>query len=128
MFIQENAFESLVCVMATTLSRPQCVKYVKFQRDRQKKKKWILLIYQEVSQVETKCMLNSNNVPGTLKSNNHAFNSILKRTIREAKLKHYEHLFNQFRRDIIMAWKSILEYLCKSVDKRKELQNDYCCF
>ena len=56
-----------------------------------------------------------------LKSNIHVFNSILKRTIREAKLKHYENLFNQFRGDMTMTWKTIPEIICKSNNKRKEL-------
>ena len=49
------------------------------------------------------------------------FNSILKRTIREAKLKHYDDLFNQFRGDMKMTWKTISEIICKSNNKRKEL-------
>ena len=32
-FIQENAFESVVCKMAAILSRPQCVKTFNLQRD-----------------------------------------------------------------------------------------------
>ena len=57
----------------------------------------------------------------TLKNNIHVFNSILKRTIREAKLKHYDNLFNQFRGDMKMTWKIISEIICKSINKRKEL-------
>ena len=47
-------------------------------------------------------------------------NNILKRTIREAKLKHYDNLFNQFRGDMKMTWKTISEIICKSNNKRKE--------
>ena len=56
-----------------------------------------------------------------IKNNIHVFNSILKRTIREAKLKHYDNLFTQFRGDMKMTWKTISEIICKSNNKRKEL-------
>ena len=49
---------------------------------------------------------------------------MLKRTIREAKLKHYGNLFNQFRGDMTMTWKTISEIMCKSNNKRKELEKN----
>ena len=50
----------------------------------------------------------------TLNNNLRVFNSILKGIIREAKIKHYNNLFNQYRGDIKMTWKTISEIICKS--------------
>ena len=57
-----------------------------------------------------------------LQNNLRVFNSILKGIIREAKIKHYNNLFNQYRGDIKMTWKTISEIICKSNHKRKELE------
>ena len=57
-----------------------------------------------------------------LQNNLRVFNSILKGIIREAKIKHYNNLFNQYRGDIQMTWKTISEIICKSNYKRKELE------
>ena len=58
-----------------------------------------------------------------LQNNLRVFNSILQGIIREAKIKHYNNLFNQYRGDIKMTWKTISEIICKSNYKRKELEN-----
>ena len=63
---------------------------------------------------------NSEEYP-VLKNNLRVFNSILKRTINEAKTKYYENLFNQYKSNIKMTWKIISEIICKSNSKRKEL-------
>ena len=77
------------------------VKYVKFHRHRHKKNKWItfgiLLSIKSRDKMYVKfkqCPRNTEE-HHTLKNNIHVFNSILKRTIREAKLKHYDDLFNR---------------------------------
>ena len=58
----------------------------------------------------------------TLNNNLRVFNSISNGIIREAKIKHYNNLFNQYRGDIKMTWKTISEIICKSNYKRKELE------
>ena len=64
---------------------------------------------------------NSQEYP-VLKNNLRVFNSILKRTIKEAKIKYYENRFNQYECDIKMTWKTISEIICKSNSKRKQLE------
>ena len=95
------------------------VKYVKFHRHRHKKNKSIKS--RDKMYVKFKQCPRITEEHHTLKNNIHVFNSILKRTIREAKLKHYDNLFNQFRGDMKMTWKLISEIICKSNNKRKEL-------
>ena len=91
------------------------VKYVKFHRHRHKKNKWITFGILRSIKSRDKMYVKFKQCPRnteehhTLKNNIHVFNSILKRTIREAKLKHYDDLFNQFRGDIKMTWKTISE-------------------
>ena len=57
-----------------------------------------------------------------LKNNLSVFNSILKRTICEAKIKYFGNLFHQYKNDIKMTWKTISQIICKSSSKRKELE------
>ena len=58
----------------------------------------------------------------TLKNNLHVFNCILKKkTIREAKIKHYDKLFTQYKGDIKKTLQTISDIICKSNSKRKTL-------
>ena len=104
------------------------VKYVKFHRHRHKKNRWITFGILRSIKSRDKMYVKFKQCPRnteehhTLKNNIHVFNSNLRRTIREAKLKHYDDLFNQFRGDMKMTWKTILEIICKSNNKRKELK------
>ena len=41
--------------------------------------------------------------------------------IREAKIKHYDKLFTQYKGDIKKTWQTISEIICKSNTKRKTL-------
>ena len=103
------------------------VKYVKFHRHRHKRNRWITFGILRSIKSRDKMYVKFKQCPRnteehhTLKNNIHVFNSILKRTIPEAKLKHYDDLFNQFRGDMKMTWKTISEIICKSNNKRKEL-------
>ena len=106
-------------------------KYVKFQKHRHKKMKWITLgiirsikfrdkIYVRFKQ----CPQNSEEYP-VLKINLRVFNSILKRTIKETKTKYYEiYSINIYiyKSNIKMTWKTISKIICKSNSKRKELE------
>ena len=103
-------------------------KYVKFHKHRHKKNKWITLgiirsiKFRDKMYVRFKqCPQNSEEYH-VLKNNLRVLNSILKRTINEAKTKYYENLFNQYKSNIKMTWKTISEIICKSNSKRKELE------
>ena len=103
-------------------------KYVKFHKHRHKKNKWITsgilrsIKFRDKMYVKFKqCPRHTAEYP-ILQNNLRVFNSILKGIIREAKIKHYNNLFNQYRGDIQMTWKTISEIICKSNYKRKELE------
>ena len=49
-----------------------------------------------------------------LKNNLRVFNGTLKRTIRKAKVKYHNQLFNKCAGDIKMTWKTILEIICQT--------------
>ena len=57
----------------------------------------------------------------TLKNNLHVFNCILKKTIREAKIKYYNKLFTKYKGDIKKTWQTISDIICKLNGKRKTL-------
>ena len=103
-------------------------KYVKFHKHRHKKNKWITsgilrsIKFRDKMYVKFKqCPRHTAEYP-ILQNNLRVFNSILKGIIREAKIKHYNNLFNQYRGDIQVTWKTISEIICKSNYKRKELE------
>ena len=63
--------------------------------------------------------------PNSIEYNRHkqnlsVINGILKKTIREAKIFHYEKVFHKYRSDMKMTWKIISEVVCKSGSKRSE--------
>ena len=49
------------------------------------------------------------------------YSSILKKTIREAKIQYYDKLFSQYKSDIMKTWQTISDIICKSNKKRKTL-------
>ena len=61
----------------------------------------------------------------TLKNNLHVFNCILKKTIREAKIKHYDKLFTQYKGDITKTRQTISDIICKSNTKRKNVRKNH---
>ena len=103
-------------------------RYVKFHKHRHKKNKWITTgiirsikfrdnLYIKLKQCTVDTLEYAN-----LKNNLKVFNWILKRTIREAKIQYYNQLFNKYAGDIKMTWKTISEIICKSNNKRNELE------
>ena len=102
-------------------------RYVKFHKHRHKKNKWITTgilrsinfgdnLYIKFKQCTVDTLEYAN-----LKNNLKVINGILKRTICEAKIQHYNQLFNKYAGDIKMTWKTISEMICKSNNKRNEL-------
>ena len=53
-----------------------------------------------------------------LKNNLSVFNSILKRTICEAKIKYFGNLVHQYKNDIKMTWKSLKLYVNQAAKER----------
>ena len=103
-------------------------RYVKFHKHRHKKNKWITTgiirsikfrdnLYIKLKQCTVDTLEYAN-----LKNNLKVFNGILKRTIRETKIQYYNQLFNKYAGDIKMTWKTISEIICKSNNKRNELE------
>ena len=103
-------------------------KYVEFHKHRHKKNKWITLgiiwsiKFRDKMYIRFKQFLQNSEEYPVLKNNLPIFNSILKRTINEAKTKYNENLFNQYKSNIKITWKTISEIICKSNSKRKELE------
>ena len=57
----------------------------------------------------------------TLKNNLRVFNSILKRTIRNAKIHHYNEVFEENKKNVKATWKYISEIICKCSSQREML-------
>ena len=103
-------------------------RYVKFHKHRHKKNKWITtgiiwsIKFRDNFYIKLKQCTVDTLEYANLKNNLKVFNGILKRTIREAKIQYYNQLFNKYAGDIKMTWKTISEIICKSNNKRNELE------
>jgi hypothetical protein len=53
----------------------------------------------------------------TLKINLHTYNTILRKSLRQAKFLHYSRLFDKYKNDCRMSWKLINSLLCNSKNK-----------
>ena len=104
------------------------LKYVKFHKHRHKKNKWITsgilrsIKFRDKMYVQFKGCPPNSSQHFALKNNLSVFNSILKRTIREAKIKYFGNLFHQYKNDIKMTRKTISQIICKSSSKRNKLE------
>ena len=58
----------------------------------------------------------------SLKQNLSCINSILKRSIREAKMKFYDETFEKYKKDIKNTWKNISDILSKSSKKSNPIK------
>ena len=99
-------------------------KFEKFHKHKHKNNKWIS--FGIIRSIKTRDALylkfkrcnKQSSEYNTLKNNLHVFNCILKKTIREAKIKHYDKLFTQYKGDIKKTWQTISDIICKSNTKR----------
>ena len=103
-------------------------RFVKSHKYRHKRTKWITfgiirsIKFRDDLYIKYKrCRINTPEY-FNLKNNLRVFNGILKRTIREAKITYFNQLFHKYRSDIKMTWKTISEIICKSSNKRNELE------
>ena len=80
-------------------------KLEKFHKHKHKKYKWITygilhsIRFREELYVKVKRSRNDSAEYRSLKNNLHVFNCILKRTIRQSKLKYYEELFTNYQNE-----------------------------
>ena len=107
--------------------KPLPIRYEKFHKHRHKKNKWItygilrsIRFRDDLYLKYKRCSENSTEYY-TLKSNLRVFNSILKRTIRNAKIHYYNEVFEENKKNIKATWKYIPEIICKSSNQGKTL-------
>ena len=95
-------------------------KMVKFNKHKHKNNKWITFgIIKSIKyrdHLHLKMKKTNQNSPeyATMKNNLNVYNSILKRNIREAKVKYYGDIFEQYKNDIKNTWKHIKTLISKS--------------
>ena len=112
--------------MKTLKNKHMPDKYVKFHKHRHKKNNWISYgILHSIKFRDNLYMKYKQCKSNSIEYNRHkqnlsVFNGILKKTIREAKILHYEKVFHEYRSDMKMTWKIISEVVCKSGSKRNE--------
>ena len=99
-------------------------KYVKFNKHKHKKSKWITQsLIKSITfrdKLHKRLRLTNKNTPlhHTLETNLKTFNNILRKTIRVTKKTYYETLFNKYKGDIKGTWKTINDILSRT--KRKK--------
>ena len=93
---------------------------VKFNKHKHKDNKWITyglirsIKYRDNLNLELKKLPSDTEDYAIKKQNLKVFNSILKRSIREAKVSYYEHIFEKYKNDMKNTWKNISSLLSKS--------------
>lgn len=99
------------------------VKVVKFRKHKHKDNKWISngiiksIKYRDKLFRILKHTEQQSPEYDRLKVNLKTYNSILKKTIREAKTSYYQNRFNSYKSNIKKTWTTINEILCKSKNK-----------
>ena len=95
--------------MKTLKNKHMPDKYVKFHKHRHKKNNWISYgILRSIKFRDNLYMKYKQCKPNSMEYNRHkqnlsVFNGILKKTIREAKILHYEKVFHKYRSDMKMT-------------------------
>ena len=104
------------------------IRYEKFHKHRHKKtNKWITYGILRSIRFRDKLYLKYKRCSQNwaeyhpLKNNLRVFNSILKSTIRNAKIHNYNEVFEENKKNIKATWKYISEIICKSSNQRKML-------
>ena len=105
------------------------IKYVKFNRHKHKKAKWITkgliesIKYRDRLYRDLHTTLSTSDAFQRKKTNLATYNGILKKAIRNAKLNYYNSQFNQNKNNMKSTWKLISEIICKQnkSDKVKKI-------
>ena len=99
------------------------VKMVKFQKHKHKKEKWITygiirsIKFRDKMHFRLKKLHPNSHDYSVIKQNLKTYNTILKQSIRAAKIKHYDEVFKQYKYDIKQTWKNISSLISKSSKK-----------
>ena len=100
---------------------------VKFDRHKHKNNKWITygiiksIKYRDEMHLKLKRIPQGTHAYCILKQNLSVYNSILKKSIREAKFSYYHNLFEKYKHDIKKTWQNISSVLNKSTRKKSDI-------
>ena len=103
-------------------------RFVKFNRHKHKGNKWITygIIKSLASRDKMLIKLKQLDLGSpeylAVKQNLSTYNKILKKGIREAKLRYYHETFEKQKYDISNTWKTISQLLCKSSKAKKSIR------
>ena len=120
-------YNHLIKVITETKEKHFPNKMVKFNKHRHKNNKWITyaiiksIAYRDKLHLKKKKTNPLTDEYAILDNNLKVYNSILKKTIREAKVKYYDEIFEKYKYDIKNTWKHISEILNKSNKKKNQI-------
>ena len=103
-------------------------KMVKFNKHRHKDKKWITygiinsIAYRDKLHLKLKQTPVDSAEYFIIKNNLSVYNVILKKMIREAKIKYYNEIFEKYKHDIKNTWKTINSILARSKNEYKSIE------
>ena len=98
-------------------------KYVKFNKHKHKKHKWITngiiksIKHRDKLSLSLKRTNRNNPKYNTMKQNLKTYNGVLKKSIRAAKTEHYFEVFEKYKNDLKLTWKNINELISKRSKK-----------
>jgi len=115
-----NNYHTLNVILKSALNKHLPVKYVRYNKHRHKKNKWITqgimnsIKFRDKLYIRLKNTQPDSELYNTLKINLRTYNRILKKNIRLAKHVYYDNCFKKFRDDIKQTWATIKEIMNKN--------------
>ena len=113
-------YDTLINHITTVKDKHLPNRFVKFNKHKHKGNQWITygiiksLASRDKKLYNLKKLNHDSPEYLALKQNISVYNSILKKQIREAKIKYYYETFEKYKTDIKNTWKTISQILCKS--------------
>lgn len=121
-----DSFDNFNSILSYYIDKHFPCKYVRFNRYKHKKTKWIThailksISFRDKLYVKLKSMSINNDQYDSSLTNFKSYNRILKHTIRNAKKLYYNNCFHRYKSDIKKTWSTINNIISKS-----KKMNDY---
>ena len=116
-------YDNLIEIITKAKNKHLPTRLVKFNKHKHKKSKWITygiiksITFRDDLHLKLKRMVPSLPEYDIVKTNLKTYNSILKKSIQQAKVLYYGSIFEQYKNDIKNTWKNISLLISKSNKK-----------
>jgi hypothetical protein len=118
-----ESYANLLGILTPLLDKHFPSKYVRFNKYKHKKSKWITssimksISFRDKLYIKLKSTPVSSNDFSNLQTNFRTYSNILRRTIRAAKKSYYYNCFQKYKADMKKTWSTINDLICKTKNK-----------